>query len=256
MPEQDAVELPIFELPLAIVPAERVPLHIFEPRYRAMIGACVEDATPFAIVLNDDLGARGIGCSALITDVIERYDDGRLDVVCRGADRLRVIERFDAPEWPAARVETLISEDTEPDGSPVLRAARAAFAELLEAVGAEPARAEAASGAFPIAAQIELPAQEKQALLEEEDERERLVAIETSLRRLLSGVKRSARSPSGRSRTGTEAAASARSPSTAQIRATAPPRRGSPPPRSSPSPRATAWTPPKKRFGSGQRISS
>ena len=191
MPEQDADELPIFELPLAIVPEERVPLHIFEPRYRAMIGACLEGSTPFGIVLNDDLGARSIGCAAVITDVIERYDDGRLDVVCRGTERFRVIERFDAPEWPAGRVKTLDSSATEPDGSPALRAARAAFAELLEAVGAEPARADAAAGAFPIAAQIELPAREKQALIEEEDERERLVAIEGYLRKLIAGIKRS-----------------------------------------------------------------
>ena len=191
VPAQDADELPIFELPLAIVPEERVPLHIFEPRYRAMIGACLEGSTPFGIVLNDDLGARSIGCAAVITDVLERHDDGRLDVVCRGTDRLRVIERFDAPEWPAGRVETLDSSATEPDGSPALRAARAAFAELLDAVGAEPARADAATGAFPIAAQIELPAREKQALLEEEDERERLIAIEGSLRKLIAGIKRS-----------------------------------------------------------------
>jgi ATP-dependent Lon protease len=187
--EPDAVELPIFELPLALVPDERVPLHIFEPRYRAMIGACLEDETPFGIVLADDLGPREVGCSARVTDVAERFDDGRMNVVCRGESRFRVVERFEADEWPAGVVEMLAPAPAAPAG-PELDAARAAFADLLEAVGAEAARAEAASGAYPIAAQIELPPQEKQELLEQEDERERLVAIEGFLRRLLSGITR------------------------------------------------------------------
>ncbi len=185
----DAVELPIFELPLALVPGERVPLHIFEPRYRAMIGACLEHETPFGIVLKDDLGPREVGCSATVTDVVERYEDGRMDIVCRGLSRFRVIERFEADEWPAGLVEPL-GPDPAAEPGPELDAARAAFAALLEAVGAEPARADAASGTYPIAAQIELPPREKQELLEEDDERERLVAVERFLRRLLSGITR------------------------------------------------------------------
>jgi Lon protease-like protein len=185
----DAVELPIFELPLAIVPDERVPLHIFEPRYRAMIGVCLERDSTFGILLKDDLGPREVGCSASVTDVVERYDDGRLDVVCRGISRFRVIERFEAEQWPAGTVEDLGPDPAAPPG-PELDAARAAFAALLDAVGADAARAEAATGTYPIAAQIELPAPQKQELLEQEDERERLVAIERFLRRLLSGMTR------------------------------------------------------------------
>lgn len=189
MDAPDAVELPIFELPLAIVPDERVPLHIFEPRYRAMIGACLERDAPFGIVLKDDHGPREVGCSASVTDVVERYEDGRLDIVCLGVSRFRVIERFEAEQWPAGMVEDLGPTPAAQPG-PELDAARAAFAALLEAVGAEPARAEAATGTYPIAAQIELPAREKQELLERDDERERLVAIERFLRRLLSGITR------------------------------------------------------------------
>lgn len=185
------MELPIFELPLAIVPDERVSLHIFEQRYRAMIGRTLEHGNPFGILLRDDAGPRDIGCTALVADVVERYDDGRLDIICRGGKPFRVLERFEAAQWPAAMVEVL--EVVMPDRglTEELAAARAAFAGLLEAVGAEPARADAAPGAFSIAGQIEMPAVEKQRLLEQEEERERLVILEGSLRRLLAGLKRS-----------------------------------------------------------------
>lgn len=183
-------ELPIFELGLAIVPGERVPLHIFEPRYRAMIGHCLEESVPFGIVLTDDEGARALGCTALVSEVTKRHDDGRLDIVVTGGRPFRVLERFEAEQWPAGRVA--LTEREADESAPVeLRAAQDAFAELLEAVGAQPERAQKADDAFTIAAQIEMPPLEKQALLEAEGERERLVLLERSLRRLTEGVARS-----------------------------------------------------------------
>jgi ATP-dependent Lon protease len=190
MEEARSEELPIFELGLALVPGERVPLHIFEPRYRAMIGHCLEEGVPFGIVLTDDDGARPLGCTALVSDVVKRYEDGRMDIVVTGGLPFRVVERFEAPRWPAARVT--VNDAGEGGGAPEeLKAAREAFAELLEAVGAKPERADAAPGAFAIAAQIEMPPAEKHALLECEDESERLILLERSLRRLTEGVARS-----------------------------------------------------------------
>ena len=188
---EDDVELPIFELPLAIVPLERVSLHVFEERYRAMIGTSLEHGSPFGILYRDDDGPRNIGCTALVADVVERYDDGRMDIICRGGEPFRVLERFEAAEWPAAQVEMLTVSEPDPLLNEELAAARAAFAGLLEAVGADADRADAAPGAYAIAGQIEMPAGEKQGLLEEEDESSRLVALEGSLQRLLAGLKRS-----------------------------------------------------------------
>jgi Lon protease-like protein len=188
---QGPSELPIFELPLAIVPAEQVPLHIFEERYRLMIAHCLEDGTPFGIVLRDDSGARAIGCTASVAEVLERYDDGRLDIIVTGGEPFRVLDRFDADDWPAAQVEMLPPESGGAEAHDPLLLARAAFAELLTAVGAQPERAEAAADAYTIAAQIEMPPGEKQALLECDGEGERLVSLEGSLRKLIAGLKRS-----------------------------------------------------------------
>lgn len=193
MAESVPSELPIFELPLALVPAERVPLHIFEDRYRLMISDCIDRGLPFGIVLRDEDGARSIGCSALVADVVERHDDGRLDIIARGETPFRVLDRFDAEEWPAAVVEMIDVDDSTARMPAELKEAQEAFAKLLEAVGADPARAEASASAYPIAAQVEMPPVDKQLLLEEVDERERLQALAGSLRRLHSGLLRARR---------------------------------------------------------------
>lgn len=181
-------ELPIFELPLALVPAERVPLHIFERRYRLMIADCIERDAPFGIVLRDEVGVRSVGCTALVADVVERHDDGRMDIIVRGETPFRVVERFEAPDWPAATVEMIAVDDSTAKLGTELDDAREAFTKLLEAVGADPARAQDSESAYPIAAQIEMPAADKQKLLEESDERERLQTLATSLRRLHAGL--------------------------------------------------------------------
>ena len=57
--DADGVELPIFELPLVLLPGELLPLHIFEERYKRMIGRALDDGEPFGIVFRDDEGAAG-----------------------------------------------------------------------------------------------------------------------------------------------------------------------------------------------------
>lgn len=155
-----------------------------------MIAHCLEVEAPLGIVFRDDDGARSVGCSARVSDVVERYEDGRLDIIVTGVTPFRVLDRFEAVDWPAAQVAMIERDEPSLATREELRDARAAFAELLEAVGAQAERAEAAPEGFAIAAQIEMPPAEKQALLEANDERERLIALEATLRKLLAGVKR------------------------------------------------------------------
>ena len=125
--------------------------------------------------------------------MVERHDDGRLDIIARGETPFRVLDRFEADEWPAAVVEMIDVDDSTARMPAELKEAQEAFAKLLEAVGADPARAEASDSAYPIAAQVEMPPVDKQLLLEEADERERLQALAGSLRRLHSGLLRARR---------------------------------------------------------------
>ena len=102
----EAVELPIFELPLVLLPGELLPLHIFEERYKRMIDRCLEQGEPFGVVFRDtEGGARRVGCEARVTEVTERFDDGRLNIVVTGERPFRVLDRFEASEFPAGEVE-------------------------------------------------------------------------------------------------------------------------------------------------------
>jgi Lon protease-like protein len=177
------LELPIFELPLVLLPGEQVPLHIFEDRYKRMVGTAIEQNEPFGIVLRDDEGARSIGCTARIDDVLERFDDGRMNIVVSGEAPFRILDRFESSEYPAGEVELIPEEEVPPIDEASASAAREAFAELAErATGQRPDPGELDdASAYAIAARIELPAETKQLLLETRDEDERMALLANAL---------------------------------------------------------------------------
>jgi ATP-dependent Lon protease len=169
------LELPIFELPLVLLPGEQVPLHIFEDRYKRMVGVAMEQEEPFGIVLRDDEGARSVGCTARV-DEVERLDDGRMNIVVSGEAPFKVLDRFESPEYPTGEVELIPEQESA-------TAAREAFAELAErATGERPDPEELGSAsAYSIASRIELPADTKQRLLEMRDEDERMELLANAL---------------------------------------------------------------------------
>lgn len=187
--EPGETELPIFELPLVLLPSEQVPLHIFEDRYKAMIERCLRDSEPFGIVFRDDSGARARGCAAEVAEVVERFDDGRLNIVVSGEWRFDVLERFEGESYPAATVTAVPDADHEAatDPGPALEA----FATLLAAVGGdEEQQLEGEETAYEIAAHVELPVAFKQELLEEDAEGRRLELLGDRLAKLALQVKR------------------------------------------------------------------
>jgi Lon protease-like protein len=184
---EDSGEIPIFELPAVLLPGELMPLHIFEEPYKRMIGHCLEAEEPFGIVFRDDDGsARRIGCTARVTEVLERFDDGRMDIVVTGEEPFRVLERFDGDAYPAGEVEAVESGAGGADEQ-VATNAREAFAQLVERVsGTELDTADlASSDAYAIAARVELPPETKQRLLELRSEDERMRILGRALGTLL-----------------------------------------------------------------------
>jgi ATP-dependent Lon protease len=177
------LELPIFELPLVLLPGEQVPLHIFEERYKRMVGISLEQGEPFGVVLRDDEGARSVGCTAIIDDVTERFDDGRLNIVVRGESPFKVLDRFESPDYPTGEVELIPDEDVPPIDEDSATAAREAFAELAErATGQRPEPEELdGASAYSIASRIELPPETKQQLLEMRDEDDRMALLANAL---------------------------------------------------------------------------
>ena len=187
-------ELPIFELPLVLLPGELLPLHIFEDRYKRMIDHCVTDSEPFGIVFRDDEGgARRVGCEARVTEVTERFDDGRLNIIVTGERPFSVLDRYEAPGYPAGEVEPVETGVPEGEDAGAGAEARDAFAELVRRVGADaPEREELdALDAYGLAGRVELPAETKQRLLELRSEPERMRVLAAALGTLVDTVARS-----------------------------------------------------------------
>jgi Lon protease-like protein len=169
---------PLFPLGLVMLPTEVVPLHIFEERYKLMIGSCIEDETEFGIVWLAEGGLREVGCSASVAQVLERMDDGRMNVLVRGERPFELRRRIEDMPYPAGDVEFLEDDDADPDEE-LAAEARESYADLVELVTDErPATDQLAElSAYGMAATIELSPEPKQALLEERSENARMRVV-------------------------------------------------------------------------------
>lgn len=86
--------IPLFPLDVVLLPGAELPLHIFEPRYRAMIKNCLEEKSEFGMLLSLPNGVARVGCTAEILEVVKRYADGRMDILTAGREPFRVLELF------------------------------------------------------------------------------------------------------------------------------------------------------------------
>src|SRR5258707_2678034 len=82
--------IPLFPLDIVLFPGAPLPLHIFEPRYKEMIGECIAQDRPFGMVRAKESALSAIGCSASIVTIIKKYDDGRLDIAAEGEQRFQI----------------------------------------------------------------------------------------------------------------------------------------------------------------------
>lgn len=108
--------LPLFPLGVVLYPRERMPLHIFEPRYKEMIQFCLDHEHPFGIVLFSDGRIADVGCLASVYRVVNAYPDGRMDIVVQGEDRFRIQEIHQERAYLTANVERI-----EPAEEPLRR---------------------------------------------------------------------------------------------------------------------------------------
>jgi hypothetical protein len=83
--------LPLFPLQVVLFPGGELPLHIFEERYREMIGEVLQDHQEFGVVLASEKGIVGTGCTATVDRVLKEYPDGRLDILTRGRRRFEIV---------------------------------------------------------------------------------------------------------------------------------------------------------------------
>jgi Lon protease-like protein len=168
-------EIGLFPLGIVLLPTEQVPLHIFEDRYQELIGECLEDEREFGLVYADDDGLRPIGTRAAVTEVMERFDDGRMNVVIEGRARFRLVELTQGRSFHTGEVEPLEDQD-DPARPEDVEQALGLFRRLVELTGAEVEEPEGGQTqlSFALAARFDFAADLKQELLQETSERIRV----------------------------------------------------------------------------------
>jgi len=188
----DTNELGLFALGLVLLPGERVPLHIFEPRYRQLFADCVLEDSPFVLLYSEDQTTASIGCTARFDELLERHDDGRISVVVRGVEPVEILHQTDGRMYYRAECRLCADERVTVDPT---RAARATerFAQLAEYATGSPQTPEPEDGvpwSYVLASHVELPSPLKQELLETRDENVRLDLVIDALDQELTGHKR------------------------------------------------------------------
>jgi Lon protease-like protein len=170
-----ARDFPLFPLGIVALPGEMIPLHIFEERYKTMMNECLRDEKEFGIVWLADDGLRELGCACAIERVLERMEDGRMNLLARGTRPIRVIERQGHLAYPAGVIEFVEDRDEVPD--PELQdAAREAYSELVRRVtDNDPEAGELQEmDAYGMAATVDFGPEAKQGLLDLRSENARL----------------------------------------------------------------------------------
>jgi Lon protease-like protein len=175
VPDRVVRDFPLFPLGLVALPYEFVPLHIFEERYRTMIDECLERSREFGIVWVGEEGSRPVGCAMEITEVLERMDDGRLNIVTRGTRPFRIVEEQHDLPYPAATVEFLADKAETADG-PAAEGAHEAYNVLVEQATDKALEPEELTTmtAYQMAATVDFGLEAKQGLLDLRSENARL----------------------------------------------------------------------------------
>ena len=172
-------DLPLFPLGLVLLPGELQPLHVFEPRYRELVERCERNDEPFGIVLADADGVREIGCTAVIAEVLERFPDGRSNILTRGVEPIRIDEVLDVRSYHTGVGEVLDDRVVEaPEG--LQQRALETYDRLLEHTPGGVAPDRPAVGprlSYALAGRIEFGHDVKLALLEDRDEVHRLEVV-------------------------------------------------------------------------------
>ena len=176
----DEVErkFPLFPLGLVALPGELVPLHIFEERYKQMMGECLESEREFGIVWMSDDGLREIGCACEIERVLEQMEDGRMNILTRGTRPFRVLERQGHLAYPAGVIEFLV-DDAEETDLDAAGTARTTYADLVKrATDREPEQEELDEmDAYAMAATVDFGLDAKQGLLDLRSENARMKLV-------------------------------------------------------------------------------
>jgi Lon protease-like protein len=190
MPDAEPSLIALFPLGIVLVPGEVVPLHIFEARYKLLVNERRDGREEFGIVLSEDEAVREIGCTAVVSEVLEELADGRLNILVEGRRRFRLLDLVqpDDPEAEYLRGAVQDFDDEVEDApEPLRRRALDVYRRMLRLIEVETPRAPGGEGplSFRIVAAVDFGTALKQELLESVSEEGRLATLITVMETLL-----------------------------------------------------------------------
>ena len=185
----EPTELGLFPLSVVLLPGEVAPLHIFEERYKLLFNELM-DGGEFGTILVEEEGLRERGCSARLAQLIERLDDGRLNVLVQGARRFRLLEIREPEDLGSTYLTGVVEffDDDEPEApQELVGKALEAFRRMLLLMDVPSPREPAGDGplSFRLAAAVDFGAPLKQELLEAVSEQQRLETLLAIMETLL-----------------------------------------------------------------------
>jgi Lon protease-like protein len=98
-------------LQVVVFPRTPLPLHIFEDRYKEMIGQAIRDESEFGIVLAKNEGIVNAGCTVIVEKVLQMYSDGRMDVLTRGRQRFEILSLNEEKDYLQGEVNFFDDDD-------------------------------------------------------------------------------------------------------------------------------------------------
>ncbi|HYL67800.1 MAG TPA: LON peptidase substrate-binding domain-containing protein [Candidatus Limnocylindria bacterium] len=161
--------IPLFPLDVVLLPGMALPLHIFEPRYKLMIGRCMNEIIEFGVILAAEKGVARVGCTAEIAQKLKDFPDGRMDIMTEGRSVFQLVQLLEEKEYYEAMVEYPADDAVPLDAPRETRLTQLFQQAHLLLAGQEWAVANTdtdISLAYRMAARLPLETAEKQGLLE------------------------------------------------------------------------------------------
>jgi Lon protease-like protein len=185
--------IPLFPLDVVLFPGTPLPLHIFEPRYKEMIGECLAEQRTFGVVRVAEQGLAEVGCTAEIVTVVKEYSDGRLDLVTEGRKRFEVVRVNEERSFLRGEVIMIDDEPGTPAQEDTSRVVQL-HSELLAIAGAtqDLSAADPAVLSFYLAGTLPLDLDFKQKLLSLRSEPERLTLLISYFETIIPNLRRAA----------------------------------------------------------------
>lgn len=185
-------KIPIFPLQLVFFPGEKLPLHIFEPRYKDMLDYCLKDKISFGIASYIKNKISRIGCVARIDSIEKKYKDGRLDIICTGTNRFH-IKKFDSSRpFLQGDIEIFVDmKDNDIEKQQKMDHLVPLFIELMQMASRELKinAVDIPENSFGFAHLVGLEIRQKQKLLEMKSEQERLQFLHRHIRKVIPQIK-------------------------------------------------------------------